>query len=66
MCGALRRRGRGEPDEHGHHDGCGYDVFAVEGAHRYTETFPARDAYRQQSGGYAVVDTLYKCGCRSR
>ncbi|MGW9031656.1 hypothetical protein ACWGQ5_48145 [Streptomyces sp. NPDC055722] len=55
----------GEPDEHGHHEGCGYDVFAVDGAHRYTETFPTRDAYRQQCGGYAVVDTLYKCGCRS-
>ncbi|MGW9032723.1 hypothetical protein ACWGQ5_54135 [Streptomyces sp. NPDC055722] len=40
-------------------------MFAVDGAHRYTDTFPARDAYRQQSGGYAVVDTLYECGCHS-
>ncbi|WP_331732904.1 hypothetical protein OG613_48875 (plasmid) [Streptomyces sp. NBC_00015] len=48
------------PDE-----GCGYDVFAVDGAHRYAETFLTRNAYRQRQGGYAVVDTLFACGCRS-
>lgn len=44
---------------------CGYDVQAVEGGHRYGDTFPLRDVYRDRPGGYAVVDRLYRCGCRS-
>jgi hypothetical protein len=44
---------------------CGYDVATVEGAARYGDTFPIRDQYRTAPGGYAVVDTLYRCGCRS-
>ncbi|MEU1597963.1 hypothetical protein ABZ468_35315 [Streptomyces sp. NPDC005708] len=55
----------GEPDKDGRYEGCGYDVFAVDGAHRYVETFQTRDDYRQRPGGYAVVDVLYACGCRS-
>lgn len=47
------------------HEHCGYDVAAVEGAARYGDTFAVRDAYRAQPGGYAVVDSLYSCGCRS-
>lgn len=42
----------------------GVDVAVVEGAHRYAETFPERDALRD-GRGYAVVDMLYGCGCRS-
>jgi hypothetical protein len=56
----------GEKDERGiYQGGCGYDVFAVEGASRYDWTWPVRDAYRKMKGGYAVVDELYSCGCRS-
>lgn len=47
------------------HEFYGYDVHVVEGACRYGDTFETRDAYRRQPGGYAVVDTLYSCGCRS-
>jgi len=43
---------------------CGYDVAVVEGANNYGDTFPIRDRYRRWQG-YAVVDTLYACGCRS-
>lgn len=44
---------------------CGYDVAVVEGARRYGDTFEVRDSYRNAPGGYAVVDRLYRCGCRS-
>jgi len=44
--------------------GCGYDVQAVEGGHRYGDTFGLRDFLRE-GRGYAVVDSLYACGCRS-
>jgi len=47
------------------HEFCGYDVAVVEGACRYGDTFETRDSYRKQPGGYAVVDHLYSCGCRS-
>ncbi|HKT02000.1 MAG TPA: hypothetical protein VJT31_20935 [Rugosimonospora sp.] len=47
------------------HEFCGYDVAAVEGSDRYGDTFPTRDQYRSQPGSYAVVDSLYACGCRS-
>lgn len=43
----------------------GQDVAVVEGGNRYAEAFPVRDAYRNTPGGYAVVDSLYACGCRS-
>lgn len=43
---------------------CGYDVAVVEGARNYADTFPIRDLHRRGKG-YAVVDTLYACGCRS-
>lgn len=43
---------------------CGYDVAVVEGARNYADTFPIRDRHRRGKG-YAVVDTLYACGCRS-
>lgn len=43
---------------------CGVDVLAVEGATRYADTFAMRDELRQGTG-YAVVDTLYACGCRT-
>lgn len=51
---------------HGEHTLCGYDVAVVEGGRCYVETFPIRDQYRSLPiGGYAVVDNLYACGCRS-
>ncbi len=52
------------------HTICGYDVQAIEGGHRYADTFPLRDFLRgtyntyRDKGGYAVVDSLYACGCR--
>ena len=54
----------GEADDKGHRE-CGYDVATVEGSTRYGDTFAIRDQYRNEAGGYAVVDTLYRCGCRS-
>lgn len=45
-------------------DRVGVDIAAIAGGPRYAETFPLRDAYRNQPGGYAVVDSLYGCGCR--
>jgi hypothetical protein len=46
------------------HGGCGYDVQAVAGGHNYGATFGLRDKLRE-GRGYAVVDSLYPCGCRS-
>lgn len=55
----------GDVDANGRHEHCGYDVAAVEGACRYGDTFTVRDSYRATPGGYAVVDSLYSCGCRT-
>lgn len=44
----------------------GRDVAVISGAENYIKTFPIRDRCREQPGGYAVVDRLYACGCRSR
>jgi hypothetical protein len=46
------------------HGGCGYDVQAVVGGYNYAATFGLRDKLRE-GRGYAVVDSLYSCGCRS-
>lgn len=43
----------------------GHDQYLVEGATNYAETFPLRDEFRNQPRGYAVADSLYRCGCRS-
>lgn len=48
---------------HPYGPGCGVDVYVVDEAGGYARTFPVRDSYRT-SGGYAVVDNLYRCGCR--
>ena len=56
---------RGTPDAHGIHPECGFDVEAIDGGHRYADTFATRNSYQSTDGGYAVVDTLYACGCRS-
>lgn len=57
---------RGEPDARGAYPVCGYDVFAVSGGGNYVATFPVRDSYRTADGeNWAVVDSLYACGCRS-
>ena len=56
---------RGTPDTRGIHPECGFDVEVIDGGHRYADTFATRDSYRSTDGGYAVVDDLYACGCRS-
>lgn len=48
-----------------HDADCGYDVAVVEGSTNYADTFEIRDRIRFTPGGYAVVDRLYSCGCRS-
>ena len=52
--------GRGEARQF-----CGYDVAVVDGAHRFAEALTVAYAYRDLPDGYALVDHLYSCGCRS-
>lgn len=42
----------------------GVDVAAFDGATQYGAALDTARGYRQH-GGYAVVDSLYACGCRS-
>lgn len=41
------------------------DVAVFDGDHRYGTALDLAHVYRAADGGYAVVDTLYACGCRS-
>jgi len=43
---------------------CGFDVHAVDGATRYGDALEVVRKYRTGQS-YAIIDTLYACGCRS-
>lgn len=63
--GALWRNAAGDRVEANDRAGrCGYDIAVVEGPGRYVNTRLIVADY-EADGGYAVVDSLFVCGCRS-
>lgn len=54
----------GTVDDKGHFALCGYDVAVIDGARRYAEALDIMHSYRA-GDGYAVIDNIYTCGCRS-
>lgn len=43
---------------------CGEDVAVVEGSTNYADALEIKHTYRTGTS-YAVIDSLYTCGCRS-
>ena len=44
---------------------CGYDVAVLPAPHLYGQALDVALEHRGPGDGYAVVDRLYACGCRS-